>query len=211
MPRSVRGKEPPPKHGTAQRPPGCRYGPPLVSTRTVSPAATVGKGGPVCAASSSGCSGGPVPLVCAAEWLGLASGEPASHGRRVQVRKQKRSRSCEGERSARTQCGQHERRLHDTPAVCAAVSPCGGVLVSSRPSSVGSGGAGAPAVGTRCTHSGVLYILAYCEYSRTPKGTVSGRTCSVRRGARVIQSLDRRRRWCRRTCGGVLGELPRVL
>ena len=65
--------------------------------------------------------------------------------------------------------------------------------------------------GTRCTHSGVLYILAYCEYSRTPKGTVSGRTCSVRRGARAIQSLDRRRRWCRRTCGGVLGELTRVL
>ena len=61
--------------------------------------------------------------------------------------------------------------------------------------------------GTRCTHSGVLYILAYCEYSCTPKGTVSTRTCGMRRFADVIFRLDRRRRWCRRTCGGVLGVL----
>jgi hypothetical protein len=68
----------------------------------------------------------------------------------------------------------------------------------------------------RRTCGGVLDVLTvgysessqgYCEYSRTPKGTVSTRTCGMRRCARVIQSLDRRRRWCRRTCGGVLGVL----
>jgi hypothetical protein len=94
-----------------------------------------------------------VPLVCAAGRLGLASGEPASHGRRVQVRKQKRGRSCEGVGVQREDTLWAARKAHDTPAVCAAVSPCGGALVSSTPATVGGGGAGAPALG-------------YSEYSR---------------------------------------------
>ena len=57
------------------------------------------------------------------------------------------------------------QKAHDTPAVCAAVSPCGGVLVSSNPSTVGGGGGGAPAVGYSEYSQWVLYILTYCEYS----------------------------------------------
>ena len=39
------------------------------------------------------------------------------------------------------------QKAHHTPAVCAAVSPCGGVPVPSTPATVGGGGAGAPALG----------------------------------------------------------------
>jgi hypothetical protein len=155
-----------------------------------------------------------VPLVCAAGWLGLASGEPASHRitderarQRRRLREDRQAHVCtHGQAQARpsvcAQCtrtrGQVERHTN-TPAVCAAVSPCGGVFVSSTASTIGGGCAGAPAVG-------------YSEYSlwgarRAPKGTVSTRTCGMRRCADVIFRLDRRRRRCRRTCGGVLGVL----
>ncbi len=130
--------------------------------------------------------------MCAAGRLGLASGEPAS-----QVRKQKRSRSCAGECSARTHCGQHERRLHDTPAACAAVAPCGGVLVSSTPATVGGGGAGAPAVGysmysqwgtlvyspTVSTHT---YSPGYCEYWHLRHAAVCSRHSEPRPSAAAV-------------------------
>ncbi len=118
----------------------------------VSPAASA-RAEPVCAASSSGggCSSGPVPLVCAAGRLGLASGEPASHliaDEGYKCAHKSAGRSCAGLGVQREDTLWAARKaLHDTPAVCAAVSPCGDALVSSTPATVGGGGAGAPALG----------------------------------------------------------------
>ncbi len=54
--------------------------------------------------------------------------------------------------------------------------------------------------GTRSTHVGALCVL--------PVGTVSPRTCSMRRNAGLTFRLDGRRlRLCRCTCSGVLGVL----
>jgi hypothetical protein len=53
--------------------------------------------------------------------------------------------------------------------------------------------------GTRSTHGGALCVL--------PVGTLSPRTCSMRRCADVIHRLDCPRRLRRRTCSGVLGVL----
>jgi hypothetical protein len=119
----------------------------------VSPAASA-RAEPVCDASSSGggCSGGPVPLVCAAGWLGLASGESASHriadeGYKSAAVNAKASAARGHTASICARAPVPARKAHNTPAVCAAVSPCGVVLVSSTPPTVGGGGAGAPAVG----------------------------------------------------------------
>jgi hypothetical protein len=175
---------------------------------------------PVCAATSSGCSGGPVPLVCAAGWLGLASGEPASHriaDEGYKCANKSAAGSCEAECSARThgvdvctRTGASTKGVYMThlPGALqcrrAAVCSCRPPL---RPSA-----AVVPVHlpwDTRCTHSGVLHRLTYWEYSHVlPKGTVSTRTCGMRRCADVISRLDRRRlRLRRRTCGGVLGVL----
>jgi hypothetical protein len=157
--------------------------------------------------------------VCAAGWLGLASGEPASHriaDEGYKCAHKSAGHSCEGECSARThgvdvctRTGASTKGVYMTNLPCA--PRCRRAAVRScRPPPRPSAEA-APAHlrwGTRCTHSGVLHRLTYWEYSHVlPKGTVSTRTCGMRRCARVVQPLDRRRRWCRCTCGGVLDVL----
>jgi hypothetical protein len=124
------------------------------------------KGEPVCNATS-GWSGGPVPLVCAAGWLGLASGESASHLIADEGYAQTKARPFVRRRAQREdtrrpgvhshRC-QHERRITHLPcalqcrraAVCSCCPP-------PRPS--GCSAAVVPAHlrwGTLSTHSGVL-------------------------------------------------------
>ena len=142
------------------------------------PAATTSRDGgrPVCAASSSGAdsgSGGPAPLVCAAApAVGYSEYSPWGA-----------LRTHQGTASTHT-CGM--RRTGANSVRCAIawrVRVCGAPPMSARRRSA-----------AKCV--GVLRVVL-CVLAR---GTVSTHTCSMLRCARAIHRLDRRLRWCRRTC-----------
>ena len=134
------------------------------------------RGRPVCAASSSGAdsgSGGPAPLVCAAApAVGYSEYSPWGA-----------LRTHQGTASTHT-CGM--RRTGANSVRCAIawrVRVCGAPPMSARRRSA-----------AKCV--GVLRVVL-CVLAR---GTVSTHTCSMLRCARAIHRLDRRLRWCRRTC-----------